>query len=187
MVLNLGSRLLKASGIIGSAHALSAATTEKGKLLQAYYGEESYTDRFGTSVESRAGVYEGVGLAAGILAGVTNVGFGTVRRASVGLFGLGKAGMSRAVASFRGAVPGAAGTKGGRINPSLKRLAGGATLFGAPFAAGAAVGSNTPRGVNVPAEGNFTSITRGSNSVRRMNYSTAGLVQALHNSRRTMP
>lgn len=74
--------------------------------------------------------------------------------------------------------------------PNLDSIAGignfaakGGMYAAAPMYAGYHVGSTTPPGSSMPGEGYITSLTRGS-TVGKLNFSTAGLTQALHNNRR---
>lgn len=201
-------KTLAAASIFGGAQVTSFALGRQQQEYQAYTGDESLagiSDSVRTGI--RAGGYLGAasayllpmaakglrgpdgkmgmlgkGIGASLATGAVGMGIGA------GLYagGLGSyilPGMAIGAAAGVGSVAGLAAIKfRGALGSGLMKNAPGLTAFAGGAAMGGYFGSNVP--IRKVGEGNITSVTTPSQANRRLNYSTAGLVQALHRNRR---
>ena len=214
----LTRRIIPAGVAIGGTQLAAYALEKRAEERRAFYGEGTYSARYGTSAETAASLVRGTGMAVGFgsLLGITPSVRRTVSNLTApGQFGatakrLGKKAF-KAGAIIGGPAlllgPVAADPVGttaigagittaavAALMPKttfkiIKKIAPTTTLVGASAAAGAAVGT---RMEPAAAEGRITSFEAGGSGQRqksvvsRLNYSTAGMLQSIHNNRKVL-
>ena len=199
---SLGRRAMVAGGYIGAGYAGSALLQNRAELARSYYGDKEYDSRFKGYHEYASGASKLLGYVAG---GLTMLGqepiSGTLKGAANlvspkkfkgtlaarGLLGAGVFAMgASAMVNYPGAtiastaIPTAYAAR--KLLFATKGMT--ATIAGG-MAAGAAFSMNRP--MYPAAEGNITDVQYNRSSVvSRMNFSTAGLTQALYNNRKAI-
>lgn len=179
----------KAGAFVGAGYLGSALIGSKAEEARAYYGEAEAQARFGSHFDNMAGASKFAGYAFGGLSLINSKApmkaaiLGPVAGAMIAGIGYTALGNPIGTAATIGATAIAAPfmVKGSR--EFLKKVAKPVAIGTGFIAAGAAIGLT--RRPYAAAEGNVTSVEYDREStVNRLNYNTAGIVQALHKNRR---
>ena len=207
----LGNRRSAMAGYAIGGFAAGGVLSNIADARRNYYGEAGYEARYGGSLDfaAKAPPYVGMGLAGAALFRMDPMGIGvrTMNTASKYLMrtsrgpGLGAPAMGAAMTASSGAMAygiahgpteaamGVGGIAGLGLLGGMVRYGGMGWTAGVVGAAGLGAGSAiASNNYAFPAgEGRITSFRSGPTQVGgRMNFSTAGLVQALHTNRRSM-